>query len=180
MQKTPLKLADCVRVLANVHDLDSNRYFVELEFRNTKDEQARAMLPRRITSSGYGALKELLDVGAKLPTGPGAGAELGSLLSVVPERTYEITGKTGWHDKLFVFPDITIGRDADTLVHASKKSGKSLEPLTQGNLQSWLDGLKDPCRASSYLTFCIGVAFAGPLLHLVGQDEGAIFYLAGE
>jgi uncharacterized protein DUF927 len=180
MQKTPLKLADCVRVLANVHDLDSNRYFVELEFRNTKDEQARAMLPRRITSSGYGALKELLDVGAKLPTGPGAGAELGNLLSVVPERTYEITGKTGWHDKLFVFPDITIGPDADTLVHASKKSGKSLEPLTQGSLESWLDGLKEPCRASSYLTFCIGVAFAGPLLHLVGQDEGAIFYLAGE
>ena len=57
---------------------------------------------------------------------------------------------------------------------------KPFEPPTQGSLDGWLDGLKDPCRASSYLTFGIGLAFAGPLLHLVGQDEGAIFYLAGE
>jgi uncharacterized protein DUF927 len=180
MKNTPLKLADCIRVIANVHDLDTNRYSVELEFRNTKNERARATLPRRITSSGYGALKELLDLGAKLPTGPGASAELGRLLSVVPERTYEITGKTGWHNKSFVLPDVTIGPDADTLIHASRKSPKPSELSTQGSLESWLDGLREPCLASSYLTFGIGLAFAAPLLHLVGQDEGAIFYLANE
>jgi putative DNA primase/helicase len=180
MKKTPLQLADCIRVIANVHDLDTNRYSVELEFRNTRDGQARAMLPRRVTSSGYCALKELLDLGAKLPTGPGAGAELGRLLSIVPERTYEITGKTGWQGKSFVLPDITIGPDADTLIHASRNTAKPLEVQVQGSLDGWLGGLEDPCRASSYLTFGIGLAFAGPLLHLVGQDEGAIFYLAGE
>ena len=51
---------------------------------------------------------------------------------------------------------------------------------TKGSLNGWLDGLTDPCCASSYLTFGIGLAFAGPLLHFVGQDEGAIFYLVGE
>ncbi len=100
--------------------------------------------------------------------------------AVVPDRTYQITGKTGWHGKSFVLPDITIGPDADTLIHASRKSSKPFELPTQGSLDGWLDGLKVPCRASSYLTFGIGLAFAGPLLHLVGQDEGAIFYLAGE
>ena len=180
MKKTPLNLADRIRVIANVHDLDTNRYSVEVEFRNTRDEQARAMLPRRITSSGHLALKELLDLGAKLPSGPGAGVELGKLLSVVPDRTYEITGKTGWHGKSFVLPDITIGPNANTLIHASRKSGKTREPLTQGSLQGWLDGWRQPCRASSYLTFGIGLAFAGPLLRLVRQPEGAIFYLAGQ
>ena len=81
---------------------------------------------------------------------------------------------------MFVLPDTTIGPDADTLIHASRKSSKPFELATQGSLDGWRDGLKDPCRASSYLTFGIGLAFAGPLLHLVGQDEGAIFYLAGD
>jgi putative DNA primase/helicase len=180
MKKPPLDFTDCIRVVANVHDLDTNRYSIELEFRNTKDEWSSAILPRRITSSGYGALKELLDLGAKLPTGPGAGAELGQLLSIVPDKTYQITGKTGWHGKSFVLPDITIGPDADTLIHASRRSSKPFELPTQGSLDGWRDGLKDPCRASSYLTFGIGLAYAGPLLHLVGQPEGAIFYLAGE
>ncbi len=180
MKQTPLNLADCVRVIANVRNLDTNRYSVELEFRNTKNERARATLPRRVTSSGYGALKELLDLGARLPTGARAGAELGELLSVVPDRTYEITHRTGWLGKSFVLPDMTIGPDANTLIHASRKSDKLGEPSTQGSLESWLDGLRDPCLASSYLTFGIGAAFAAPMLQLVGQPEGAIFYLAGK
>src|SRR3984893_12331892 len=134
MKKTPLNLADRIRVIANVHDLDTNRYSVELEFRNTKNERTRATLPRRVTSTGYGALKELLDLGAKLPTAPGAGAELGQLLSIVPDKTYQITGKTGLRGKSFVLPDITIGPDADTLIHASRRSSKPFELPTQGSL----------------------------------------------
>jgi hypothetical protein len=126
------------------------------------------------------ASNELLDRGANIPTGAGAGAQLANVLGVIPDRTYRITGKTGWHDKSFVLPDITIGPDADTLLHASRKASEPVQPATAGSLPGWLNGLKEPCLASSYLTFGIAAAFAAPLLHLVGQDEGAIFYLAGE
>jgi putative DNA primase/helicase len=180
MRKIPLDFTGRIRVVANVHDVDVDRYFIEVEFRHVDGRTATATLPRGIIRSGSEALKELLDRGAKLPTGPGAGAQLADLLNVVPDRTYRITGETGWHDKSFVLPDITIGPDADTLIHASRKSGNTLESQTRGDLGNWLDGLREPCRASSYLTFGIGLAFAAPLLHLVGQDEGAIFYLAGE
>jgi putative DNA primase/helicase len=180
MKKMPLDLTDCIRVVANVHDLDTNRYSVELEFRDVKGGWLNELLPRSIIRSGVSALDELLDRGANLPTGPGAGAQLAALLSVVPDRTYRITGKTGWDGESFVLPDTTIGPDADTLIHASRKSTTPVGPQVQGTLDDWLDGLKEPCQGSSYLTFGIGLAFAGPLLHLVGQDEGAIFYLAGE
>jgi putative DNA primase/helicase len=179
-EKVPLDFTSHIRVVANVHDLDTNRYSVELEFRDVKGNWSNVLLPRNIIRSGIGALDELLNRGAHLPTGPGAGAQLAKLLSVIPDRTYRITGKTGWDGELFVLPDTTIGPDADTLIHASRKSSKPFELATQGSLDGWRDGLKDPCRASSYLTFGIGLAFAGPLLHLVGQDEGAIFYLAGD
>jgi putative DNA primase/helicase len=180
MKKKPMDFSDCVRVIANVHDLDTNRYSIEVEFRDVKTKWSNAILPRGIIRSGVGALEELLNLGAHLPTGPGAGAQLASLLGVPPDRTYRITGETGWHGKSFVLPDVTIGPDADSLLHASRKAANPLEPRTQGSQNGWLDGLRDPCRASSYLTFGIGLAFAGPLLHLVGQDEGAIFYLAGD
>jgi putative DNA primase/helicase len=179
-KKTPLDFTDCIRVIANVRDLDSNRYSIEVEFRDVYGKWSNAILPRGIIRSGVGALEELLNRGAHLPIGAGAGGQLASLLSVPPDRTYRITGKTGWHGNSFVLPDVTIGPNADTLIHASRKSANTLEPRTHGSLNGWLDGLRGPCRASSYLTFGIGLAFAGPLLHLVGQDEGAIFYLVGD
>jgi hypothetical protein len=180
MKKKPPNFSDCVSVVANVRDLDLDRYSIEVKFRDVNGKWSNAILPRGIIRSGVGALEELLNRGAHIPTGTGAGGQLASLLSVPPERTYRITGKTGWHGKSFVLPDVTIGPDADTLVHRERKSGPTTEPPTQGNLDGWLDGLREPCHASSYLTFAIGLAFAGPLRHLVGQDEGAIFYLRGE
>ncbi len=180
MKKTALDFTDRIRVVANVHDLDTNRYLVEIEFRDINGRWSYVHLPRSIIRSGVNASNELLDRGANIPTGAGAGVQLANVLSVIPDRTYRITGKTGWHDKSFVLPDITIGPDTDTLLHASRKSSIPVQPATTGSLEGWLAGLKEPCLASSYLTFGIAAAFAAPLLHLVGQDEGAIFYLAGE
>src|SRR6266446_3401231 len=97
MKKTPLAFPDRIRVVANVLDLDTNRYSIELEFRDIHGKWSHVLLPRNIIRSGIGALDELLNRGAQLPTSPGAGAQLASLLSVIPDRTYRITGKTGWH-----------------------------------------------------------------------------------
>ena len=180
MKKSTLNFTDCLHVVANVHDLDLDRYFIEVEFPHIDGRTATTTLPRSIIKSGSEALKELLDRGAVLPTGTGAGTELAGVLRVVPERKYRITGKTGWHGGSFVLPDETIGPDADTLVHRAPKSAPYDDPPTKGKLDRWRDQLREPCVASSYLTFGIGVAFAGPLLHLVGQDEGAAFYLSGE
>jgi hypothetical protein len=88
MRKIPLDFTDRIRVVANVHDLDVDRYLIEVEFRHIDGRTATATLPRGIIKSGSEALKELLDRGAKLPTGPGAGAQLADLLNVTPDRTY--------------------------------------------------------------------------------------------
>jgi putative DNA primase/helicase len=180
MKKTPVDFTGRIRVTANVHDLDLDRYFIEVEFRHIDGRTATTTLPRGIIKSGNDALKELLDRGAVLPTGSGAGNELAAVLRAIPERVYRITGKTGWRGTSFVLPDVTIGPDPDTLLHASRKSATTLAPATNGSLEGWRDGLRDSCRASSYLTFGIAVAFAGPLLHLVRQGEGAAFCLIGE
>src|SRR3984893_5794037 len=146
MKKPPLDFTKCIRVVANVLDLDTNRYSVEVTFRDINDNWSNAILPRGIIRSGVRALEELLNRGARLPTGPGAGAHLADLTSVLPERKYRITGKRGWHgeSESFVLRDVTIGPDADTLIHASRKSSEAVEPATKGSLEPWLDGWRQP------------------------------------
>src|SRR5260370_33088495 len=102
MKKTPLDVTDRIRVVANVLDLDTSRYSVEVTFRDINDNWSNAILPRGIIRSGVRALEELLNLGARLPPGPGAGTHLPDLITVIPYRTSRITGKTGWHGTSFV------------------------------------------------------------------------------
>jgi hypothetical protein len=60
MKKTPLDFTDCVRVVANVRDLDLDRYFIEVEFRDIHDQWAHDILPRSIIRSGITAMEQLL------------------------------------------------------------------------------------------------------------------------
>jgi len=48
--------------------------------------------------------------------------------------------------------------------------------LRQGTANAWRDGLKRACRYSDFLLFALSVPASGPLLDLVGEDEGAIFH----
>src|SRR6476469_9863274 len=132
MKKTPLDVTDRIRVVANVLYLDTNRYFVEVEFHDINGNRSTAILPRAIIRSGVRASEELLNRGAQLATGPGASAQVASLLSAVPERTYRITARPGWHGKSFVLPDMTIGPDVNALIHASRKFGETLPRPIKG------------------------------------------------
>jgi hypothetical protein len=52
MKKTPVDFTGRIRVTANVHDLDLDRYFIEVEFRHIDGRTATTTLPRGIIKSG--------------------------------------------------------------------------------------------------------------------------------
>ena len=81
MKKKPLDFSDCIRVVASVHNLDTNRYSIELEFRKEDGQWSSVLLPRKIIRSGISVIDELLDRGAGLPTGSGAGSQLALCLT---------------------------------------------------------------------------------------------------
>ena len=177
---TPSQYAK-VRVIATVQDIDDGKYFIEVEYPVVGGELRRCLLPRSIMRSASKAFEKLLDLGADLPTAHGSAAMLArNVLNKVPERSYRITNRTGWHGKSFVLIDMTLGRDADTLMHRSRISSSPGDPQVKGSHKEWRSALREPCLASSYLTFGIALAFAGPLLELVGRGEGASYYLFGE
>ena len=69
MKEVKRDLKDCIRVVANVHDLDLDRYFIEVKFRNIHGKWAHVILPRNMIRPNGGVLGEFLDRGAALPTG---------------------------------------------------------------------------------------------------------------
>jgi len=91
----------------------------------------------------------------------------------------KVTSRTGWNDpEHFVLPHRTIGPTVRTVFFANG-GGRPTAPAC-GDLRGWRQGLRDPCRASSYLTFASALAMAGALLYPLDQEEGAIFQLTGK
>jgi hypothetical protein len=170
-----VSVKDLIRVVSIVHDIDVDRDFIEVEFRNVGGGLNRITLERGLT--GPNALKELLRAGATIPPGPIK--ELIEALSAEPDRIKRVTAYTGWHGSSFVLPDVTIGPDAETLEYRQREAAEQQQHVG-GSLEDWRSELKLPCRASSYIMFGTALGYAGPLLRLIGQDEGAIFYQCGE
>jgi putative DNA primase/helicase len=115
--------------------------------------------------------------GASIPHSKSA--ELLAVLSAEPDQIRRVTRHTGWHGSSFVLPDMTIGPDAETLGYRQEEASERAQHVG-GSLEDWRSALNLPCLASSYMTFGTALGFAGPLLQLIRQDEGASFYLCGK
>jgi hypothetical protein len=178
MKHSKIKVGDLIRLVSTIHDIDDDQYFIEIEFRDVEGKTKRTVMPRSLIRSGSKALDELLQHGANLPGGHGAGTQLRELLSAAPGPVKRVTGRIGWHGQSFVLFDVTIGPDSETLRYRGIE--RPQEDMVKGSLDGWRRRLRLPCRASSYLTFGVAAGFAGPLLQLIGQDEGGTFYLFGE
>jgi hypothetical protein len=179
MDKSIVNFKDMIRVVSTIHDIDADKYFVEVEYRDVKGDLKHTVLQRGLIRPGGNAFEQLLNRGATLPCRHGAAAELLEVLSAGSGPINRITSRVGWRDASFVLPDVTIGPDAGTLKY---RQGEPLqdEKHVGGSSDDWRRRLRAPCAASSYLTFGIALPFAGPLLQLIGQDEGVSFYLSGQ
>jgi putative DNA primase/helicase len=92
------------------------------------------------------------------------------------ERLYTITRRGGWHGDSYVDFEETFGRQAGSLIFDWRELKESCR---KGSFKAWRRQLMPACTASSYLTFVIAVAFAAPLLDIIGEEESSLFYLHG-
>jgi len=92
------------------------------------------------------------------------------------ERVYGITRRCGWHGTSYVDWTATYGPKAGSLIFDWRQQ---LKPHRKGRFRVWRRQLMAACAASSYLTFLIAVAFAAPLLDIIGEKESSMFFLHG-
>lgn len=166
---------------ALIHDLDLNSYSLQLRFWLISGERGNITIPRSLTASPQDVRRMLLDAGALLPSDvKDAIALVQAALAQDPQRTRQVTRRGGWHGQSFVTRGRTFGAQAATLsFEGSTVFEDSSIGMRCGTFEGWRAGMRPACEASSFLTFGMSIGYAGPLLELIGEDEGAIFNFYG-
>ncbi|MFG1362383.1 DUF927 domain-containing protein [Xanthobacter versatilis] len=164
-----------VQPLEIQHRVDSDEFFVEVDFETVTGHRERAVIPRSQMDDPRGAKRMLAARGAAIPED-----WLKDLQTALQASGCDVVCSTailGWHDtSAYLFPDGAIGR---------RRSLRPMNPTpadrcVRGETKNWRLGLKTACEASSFLTFAVATGFAGCMLRRMGQDEGAVFHLIGE
>jgi putative DNA primase/helicase len=97
---------------------------------------------------------------------------LGSSIS----QTYTVTDSSGWVKGSFVLPHKTYGDE--TLKFRDVEVSQDALTEMAGTLDGWKETVAVRCGGNSRLILALGVAFAAPLLPLLGIESGG-FHLVG-
>ncbi|BCR28186.1 alkaline-shock protein [Aeromonas caviae] len=169
-----------VRVLAETSDEYGRGYGRLLEWQDSAGRARQWAMPVRslVPRNGEEVFAALLDAG--LPF-----IELGHkrklsayLMACQPERRITCVERTGWHGRAYVLPQGSMGPDADGVI--LQTAGYAANDFTErGTLAEWQQGVAGLAVGNSRLCFALSLAFAAPLLSLVGMEGGG-FHLKGE
>ncbi len=175
-----IPISSPVRVQAETSDEHGRGYGRLLEWQDSAGRVRRWAMPVRSLAlrNGEEVFAALLDAG--LPF-----IELGHkrklaayLMACQPERRITCVERTGWHGRTYVLPQGSMGPDADGVI--LQTAGYAANDFTErGTLAEWQQGVAALAVGNSRLCFALSLAFAAPLLSLVGMEGGG-FHLKGE
>lgn len=175
-----MPISSPVQVLAETSDEHGRGYGRLLEWQDSAGRTRQWAMPVRslVPRNGEEVFTALLDAG--LPF-----IELGHkrklaeyLMACQPERRITCVERTGWHGNAYVLPQETIGLDAEGVI--LQTAGYAASDFTErGTLAEWQQGVAALAVGNSRLCFALSLAFAAPLLTLVGMEGGG-FHLKGE
>lgn len=175
-----IPISSPVRVLAETADEHGRGYGRLLAWQDSAGRERQWAMPVRslVPRNGEEVFAALLDAG--LPF-----IELGHkrklsayLMACQPERRITCVERTGWHGRAYVLPQGAIGAEAEGVI--LQTAGYAASDFTErGTLSEWQQGVAGLAVGNSRLCFALSLAFAAPLLTLVGMEGGG-FHLKGE
>lgn len=173
-----------LEILARTRDEKGHGWGLLVEFNDPDGASKRLNIPQRSMAGDFGkdVLGPLVDMGlrlAPLRTARNSRNDLQSYLQGYDsaERARLVT-RLGWHGDAYLLQDRQIGQSAEHLHFY--EAGAQLPPISQaGTLEQWQQQIGALCVGNNRLTFVVCVAFAGPLLHLLGHESGG-FHLYGD
>lgn len=173
-----------LELLARTRDEKGHNWGLLVEFDDPDGAKKRWNIPARNMTGDFGkdVLGPLVDMGLRLSgtrSGRNARNDLQSYLQGFDsnERARLVT-RLGWHGPAYLLPDQQIGNSHEHLFFCD--SGAQLPPISEaGTLEQWQKQIGALCVGNHRLAFVASVAFAGPLLHLLGHESGG-FHLYGD
>jgi Domain of unknown function (DUF927) len=170
-----------VRITATVVDIDYGETFYDVAFDDIEGQNRTIRIRREIFQRPSQVVEQLVKAGADLPDdGKVARNQIKSAVDLKANAVYRITRRPGWYDNgSFVYYGVTFGKLANKLVFEPPQELDPALGLSNGTLEQWREGLREPCKFSDYLVLTISHKASNPLLELIGQTEGVIFHLHG-
>ncbi len=180
----PRLVCSPLKILARTRDDKGQSWGLLVEFDDPDGAAKRLNIPARAMAGDFGkeVLGPLVDMGLRLApvrTARNSRNDLQSYLQGYDsaERARLVT-RLGWHGDAYLLPDRQIGASAEHLHFY--EAGTPLPPISQaGSLEQWQQQIGALCVGNHRLAFVVCVAFAGPLLHLLGAESGG-FHLYGD
>ncbi|EPX9364260.1 DUF927 domain-containing protein [Aeromonas veronii] len=169
-----------VRVLAETSDEHGRGYGRLLEWQDSAGRVHQWAMPSRslVPRNGDDVFAALLDAGLPFISLGHKRKLAAYLMACRPDKRITCVERTGWHGRAYVLPQGSIGPDADGVI--LQTTGYAASDFTErGTLAEWQQGVAALAVGNSRLCFALSLAFAAPLLSLVGMEGGG-FHLKGE
>ena len=173
-----------LEIIARTRDDKGHNWGLLVEFDDPDGAKKRWNIPARTMTGDFGkdVLGPLVDMGLRLAgsrSGRNARNDLQSYLGGFDSaQRARLVTRLGWHDNAFLLPEQQIGSHAEHLHFY--EAGAQLPPISEaGSLEQWQQQIGALCIGNHRLAFVVSVAFAGPLLNLLGHESGG-FHLYGD
>ncbi|MFM5744007.1 DUF927 domain-containing protein [Aeromonas veronii] len=169
-----------VRVLAETSDEHGRGYGRLLEWQDSAGRVHQWAMPSRslVPRNGDDVFAALLDAGLPFISLGHKRKLAAYLMACRPDKRITCVERTGWHGRAYVLPQGSIGPDADGVILQTTGYAAS-DFVERGTLGEWQQGVAALAVGNSRLCFALSLAFAAPLLSLVGMEGGG-FHLKGE
>ncbi|HFD9222122.1 TPA: DUF927 domain-containing protein [Salmonella enterica] len=180
-QTKQIKVCSPLRVAAITHDADGGSFGRLLEWDDSNGIKHRWAMPmKEIAGTGQNLREILLDNGLRYIAVDGLGRQLlmNYISNCLPAHRVTCVNKTGWYGGSYVFSSEVIGGDAGSVIYQSAQSSKD-DFRVSGDSAEWVERTGRYCAGNSRLVFCVSLAFAAPLLRLLGTGGGG-YHLKGE
>lgn len=176
-----IKISSPLRVTAITSDADGSNYGRLLEWEDTNGNSRKWAMPMEMLGGSGEELRRVLLVNglSYININGMARAFLMEYISLCkPDRKVTCVNKTGWHGGVYVLQDEVIGREAQSVIlQTSSVQGRDFR--VSGTSEDWRENIGRYCIKNARLAFAVSLAFAAPLLKLVGIGGGG-YHLKGE
>jgi putative DNA primase/helicase len=170
-----------LEILARTRDAGGHNWGLLVQFDDPDGASKRWNIPARAMASDFGkdVLGPLVDMGLRLALNrPNRHArnDLQTYLQGFdsPARARLVT-RLGWHEGAYLLPEKQIGESRERLHFY--EAGVQLPPITEaGTLDQWRQKVAAFCVGNHRLAFAVSMAFAGPLLKILGQESGGFHF----
>lgn len=172
----PIFICSRLEIFARTRDSNNENHGRLLEFKDDDNILHQWPMPMQLLAGDGTRYREvLLDMGLSIAPGSKARQLLTTYIQVSkPKSRVRCVTQTGWHKNSFVLPDATIGTafEEKTILQTGHPTLPNYS--TSGSLQDWQENVSNFCVGNSRLILSLCTAFAPPLLHLIGIENGGL------